>query len=516
MIGMSDRLVLGYSRVSSEEQAQHGVSIEAQRNILNGYAAMSSCEIRIYEDAGYSGKNTNRPALQQLLADCRAGSVSTVVVWKLDRLSRSLRDTLTIIEDIFQPRGITLVSVTESIDTSTPSGRMMLNLLASFAQLEREQDSDRVVMSHKHLARDCKYLGGHVPLGYRIDADKNYQLDPETAPVVRRVFDLYLSRSGYTPILDYLNSYTFPGTRKTAFKKSDLSNLLKNEIYAGTYIRRMGADPRHRITSPETIRVPGGVPAILTPDEWQRVCALREQSKKSAALYAARRIYPLSGLVHCAACGSIMHLNYGGKDRSGAVQRYYTCRASCCRPARLEDLQEAVFSVVGEMSAQGEEAIRTACFVANSYADAADDDHAHEAEAVDRQIIEINKRIARIVSFISDQGSSAPASLADDLRRLESERSDLQSRASSLRKPVSRYDAKATVAAITACRDIKKQPPDQQKTLLQAAVYKVLVSAEEYKILFNWHTDGGDEPPKPVCQSVQRRIRHSSSGGRLL
>ena len=74
-----ENIFLGYSRVSSEEQAQHGVSIEAQRNILNGYAAMSSCEIRIYEDAGYSGKNTNRPALQQLLADCRAGFVSTVV-----------------------------------------------------------------------------------------------------------------------------------------------------------------------------------------------------------------------------------------------------------------------------------------------------------------------------------------------------------------------------------------------------------------------------------------------------
>ena len=162
---MSEKLCFGYSRVSSDEQAAHGISIDAQRNILQGYAAMTAQQIRIYEDAGFSGKNMNRPALRQLLDDCRAGSVSAVVVWKLDRLSRSLRDTLSIIEDVLQPRGITLVSVTESIDTSTPSGRMMLNMLASFAQLEREQDSDRVVMAHKHLARDCKYLGGHVPLG---------------------------------------------------------------------------------------------------------------------------------------------------------------------------------------------------------------------------------------------------------------------------------------------------------------------------------------------------------------
>ena len=504
---MEKDICLGYSRVSSEEQAAHGISIDAQRGILEGYAAMTSRQIRIYEDAGYSGKNTNRPALQQLLAACRSGSVSTVVVWKLDRLSRSLRDTLTIIEDIFQPAGITLVSVTESIDTSTPSGRMMLNLLASFAQLEREQDSDRVVMAHKHLARDCKYLGGHIPLGYCIDDEKHYQLDPATAPIVRRVFEMYLSRSGYTPILEYLNSFTFSGTRKTPFGKSDLKFLLKNEIYSGTYVRRMGADPRHRITSPETIRVPGGVPALLTPDEWQRVCALRSQSERSAAIYSARNVYPLSGLVYCAACGALMPLNYGGKDRDGTVQRYYACRAKCARPARLEQLQDAVFSVVEQMALSGSDAIAAACAVENNYADAADEDRAADARSVDQQIIEVNKRISKIVSFISEHGSAAPASLADDLTRLEKERDALQSRAAALRTPASRYDAPATVAAISACAGIKKQPPKQQKDLLQAAVYKVFVSDDDYKIIFNWHTSGGDEPPHPVQQSIHRSKR---------
>lgn len=500
-----DETVLGYSRVSSEEQAAHGISISAQRGILEAYATMTSSKIRIYEDAGYSGKNTNRPALQQLLTDCRSGGVSTVVVWKLDRLSRSLRDTLTIIEDVFQPRNITLVSVTESIDTSTPSGRMMLNLLASFAQLEREQDSDRVVMAHKHLARDCKYLGGHVPLGYRIDAEKHYQLDPVTSPVVRRVFEMYLARSGYASILDYLNSFTFEGTRKTPFNKSDLNFMLKNEIYSGTYVRRLGADPRHRVTSPETIRIPGGVPAIISPEEWERVCALRDQSKTSAAIYSARKVYPLSGIVFCAGCGKLMHLNYGGKDRSGAVQRYYTCKSSCVRPARLEGLQDAVFTVVEQMAAAGTEEIRNACFVANNYADAADEDHAAEASVIDQQVIEINKRIARIVSFISDHGSDAPSSLADDLRRLEKERTDLQNKSSSLRRPVTRYDTPATAAAIMACKGIKKQPPDQQKTLIQAAVCKVLVSDDDYRIIFNWHTSGGGSSPHYVCQSITRQ-----------
>ena len=220
-------MVFGYCRVSSDEQAAHGISIDAQRDILNGYAAMSQQEIRIYEDAGFSGKSMDRPALQQLLAAIGSG-VTAVVVWKLDRLSRSLRDTLAMIEDIFAPAGVTLVSVTESIDTSTPSGRMMLNLLASFAQLEREQDSDRVVMAHKHLARDCKYLGGHIPLGYMVDENKYYQLHPQLAPVVRRVFDMYLAREGYAPMLSLLNS---PDVLPLTGKRKEFS-----PIYLSSYL----------------------------------------------------------------------------------------------------------------------------------------------------------------------------------------------------------------------------------------------------------------------------------------
>ena len=110
----------------------------------------------------------------------------------------------------------------------------------------------------------------------------------------------------------------------------------------------------------------------------------------------------------------------------------------------------------------------------------------------------------RIVAFISDQGTSAPTSLADDLRRLEKDRADLQNRSNALRRPATRYDAPATVAAIQACAGIKKQPPEQQKALLQAAVYKVNVSAEDYRVIFNWHTCGGDEPPRYVCQLVSR------------
>lgn len=503
---MTDQLVLGYSRVSSEEQAAHGISIDAQRNILEGYAAMTSLKIRIYEDAGYSGKNTNRPGLQQLLADCRSGSVSAVVVWKLDRLSRSLRDTLTIIEDVFQPRNITLVSVTESIDTSTPSGRMMLNLLASFAQLEREQDSDRVVMAHKHLARDCKYLGGHIPLGYCVDAEKNYHLDPVSSPVVRRVFEMYLARAGYTAIIDYLNSQNLNTNRKTPFKKADLNFMLKNEIYSGTYVRRLGADPRHRITAPETVRVPGGVPAIITQEEWQRVCSLRDQAKAGSSRTTQRRVYPLSGLVFCASCGSLMRVNYGGKTRSGHIERYYECKNRCCTAPRLEHIEQAVVEACRVFS-QEEEPLRQAVALVNTYSASADQDHAAEISAHRQELIRLSKRSQQIVSFIAQNGTQAPAALADELQAIDKEKGRLQAKIEALSMPVARYDADETLAALRAAGEIKNCLPEQQRELLQKAVFKVLVSQEDYQVIFLWHKCGGDEPPQYLSHIIPRAFR---------
>lgn len=487
---MTEKKVLGYCRVSSEEQAAHGISIEAQHEMLKAWSTMTQAgPIQIYSDPGFSGKNMNRPQLKQLLKECEAGCVSHVVVWKLDRLSRSLRDTLTVIEDLFLPHGITLVSVTEQIDTSTPSGRMMLNMLASFAQLEREQDSDRVVMAHKHLARDCKYLGGHIPLGYMVDDTKHYQLDPETWPTVRHAFEMYLAGEGYSAILKYMNELL--KYRNIMFTKQNLIFMLSNEIYSGVYIRRIGADPRHRVTSPETIRVPGGVPALLTPEEWTRVCQIRAKNQTVAARYNTRQIFPLTGLVYCTKCGQPMRVNYAGKDRNGTIQRYYECRSKCIRPARLEQINDAVFGVV-ESYAAIDESIRKACKIANEYASNLDIDNAKEASALEKQLIDLNIKNARIVSFISSN-DNPPASLMSELRQIESDQATLTAKINTLRHGSTKYDIEKTVQNIRACTGIKRKPPEEQRKLIQAAVYKVLVSATAYKVVFNWHTDSGDE-----------------------
>lgn len=502
-------MIYGYCRVSSDEQAAHGISIEAQRDILSGYARMSQSEIKIFEDAGFSGKNTQRPALRQLLTAVRSGGCTAVVVWKLDRLSRSLRDTLSIIEDVFAPAGVTLVSVTESIDTSTPSGRMMLNLLASFAQLEREQDSDRVVMSHKHLARDCKYLGGHIPLGYCIDSEKHFQLDPISAPAVRRVFDMYLAHAGYSSILAFLNDPDMLAAmhRSKPYTKQHINYILSNEIYSGVYTRRMGADPRHRITSPETIRIPGGVPALLSQDEWRRVCEIRSRNASSnlSASYRAKYVYPLSGLVFCSVCGKNMKINHGGKTRSGKIERYYSCPNRCVPAARLESVDAAVFKSI-EYLASDEYIISKACEIANSFSD--DDEKSQHRSSADLQdrIAEIRKQSARLIKLVKDS-DTPPASVMDELSALDREEQLLRTRLDSLLQPRPRYNPDQLADLVRAAANIKDLPPDEQKTRIQAAVARVIVSDTSYKIRYVCPTSCGDEPLHYVEHTIKRQRR---------
>lgn len=486
-------MILGYCRVSSDEQANHGISIEAQKDILSGFAAMKAEQIRIFVDAGWSGKNTDRPGLQDLLAAVRSGSAGSVVIWKLDRLSRSLRDTLSIIEDVLAPAGVTLVSVTESIDTSTPSGRMMLNLLASFAQLEREQDSDRVIMAHKHLAQDCRYLGGHVPLGYEIDQDKHYKLHPGRCNIVRHVFDMYMSRSGYSQILDYLNSdEIFPLTgRRRPFTKQDLYFMLRNEIYTGTFIRRFGHAP---------IRIPGGVPAILSRDDWNRICEIREQNASSAASYRSGRIYPLAGKVRCSVCGKPMPVRHGGKTRSGQVERYYRCSAGCVRPARVEAVENAAFTAI-QFLANDSSLVEAACSIANTFAKVPE--AGSEIAALDGRLKDIGVQASRLVRFIREH-DAAPEAVLADLSRLEDEEKKIRARLEVLRRPRALYDADKMKQLLAAAGDIKNQPPGEQKIRCQAAIHGVLVSDTTYRILFSCPSSGGDEPYHYVEHTISR------------
>lgn len=172
---------VGYIRVSTDKQAEHGVSLDAQRAKLEAYAALYDIElVAVIVDAGVSAKTLDRPGLQRALGLLRKGQAQALIVAKLDRLTRSVKDLGTLVEDYFSSDRISLLSVADSIDTRTAAGRLVLNVLGSVAQWEREAIGERTKDALRHKKAQGHKTGGDVPYGYHL-ADDDKTLVPNDA-----------------------------------------------------------------------------------------------------------------------------------------------------------------------------------------------------------------------------------------------------------------------------------------------------------------------------------------------
>ena len=184
---MSKRAV-GYIRVSTSEQAQEGLSLAAQEERIRGYCTAKGWRlIRVYRDEGASGKTLDRPGIQSLIRDLKADGVDVVVIVKLDRLTRSVRDLGRLIEDLFDGRS--LASVEESLDSSTANGRMVINLLGTVAQWEREINSERTSAVLRFKRERGEWVG-RVPYGFRIEGGRLVE-DPEAMTTIRAIKRAY-------------------------------------------------------------------------------------------------------------------------------------------------------------------------------------------------------------------------------------------------------------------------------------------------------------------------------------
>ena len=171
---------IGYIRVSTDKQAEHGVSLEAQQAKLTAYAQLYDVElVDIIVDAGVSAKTLDRPGLQRALGMLRKGQASALLVAKLDRLTRSVKDLGTLVEDYFSSDKITLLSVADNIDTRTAAGRLVLNVLGSVAQWERETIGERTAEALSHKRSKGEKLGGDVPYGYILASDEKTLVEDE-------------------------------------------------------------------------------------------------------------------------------------------------------------------------------------------------------------------------------------------------------------------------------------------------------------------------------------------------
>ena len=301
-------------------------TLHAQREACENYIKSQAgkgwvCLPEHYDDGGFSGGNVNRPALQKLRADIEAGKIDVVVVYKIDRLSRSLLDFADL-QTFFQKHNISFCSVTQEINTSTSAGRMMLNILMSFSQHEREiiaeRIKDKVVASKKR----GMWLGGYVPFGYFAENKKLYPHSQE-APIVKRIFERFVETQSPKLIALELNQEGILPRTGNLWKVPYISRIISNRIYVG------------EIFYNDEI-IPGIHKAIIDRDIWERAQEIvKSNNPYDRAGGAAELIVPLKGLLRCGHCGGAMKpvFTTRGKKR----YYYYYCdqdtkRAERCCP----------------------------------------------------------------------------------------------------------------------------------------------------------------------------------------
>ncbi len=313
-----------YTRKSTEEGLdQEFNSLEAQRESVEAYVQSQKSEgwsalPTKYDDGGFTGANTDRPAFQQLLQDVQTHRVDVVAVYKIDRLSRSLTDfTRTI--DLFEKHNVTFVSVTQQFNTTTSMGRLTLNILMSFAEFERQVNSERTRDKMAASRRKGLWTGGRVVLGYNA-IDKRLVINETEAEQVREIFRLYLKVSGLIALVEEVQKrgWRTKGFRNASgalvqgrlYDKHSLGHLLRNYIYIGKIFFKGNV-------------YNGAQPRIVEQQLWDAVQQKFEAQTHKARKERNRWFAPLKGLLACCVCSGRMTTHYTKKN--GHKSFYYMC-----------------------------------------------------------------------------------------------------------------------------------------------------------------------------------------------
>jgi site-specific DNA recombinase len=345
-----------YTRKSTEEGLDMQFSsLDAQREACEAYIASQKAEGWVlvpdrYDDGGCSGGTLERPALQRLMADIEAHQIDIVIVYKIDRLSRSLMDFAKLVE-VFDRNSVTFVSVTQAFNTTTSMGRLTLNILLSFAQFEREVIGERIRDKFAASRKKGIWMGGWAPLGYDI-RDRKLVVNATEAASVRAIFQRFVRAGSMTKLIPILAKEGVKTKSGKPIDKGYLYRLINNRVYIGEAVHKGSA-------------YPGEHEAIIDRELWDRVHAiLRESPRKRAAATRARTPALLKGIIF-GRTGAAMTPTH--TRRNGRLYRYYVSTdvlkrdaASCTlRRVPAAEIENAVIDQLRGLLRDSEIVVRT-------------------------------------------------------------------------------------------------------------------------------------------------------------
>jgi site-specific DNA recombinase len=446
-----------------------------------------------YDDGGYTGGNMERPALQRLLADIAAHKIDVLLVYKVDRFSRSLLDFGKMME-LFVAHQVSFVSITQQIDTSTSMGRLMLHVLLSFAQFERELISERTRDKMSAARRKGKWLGGKPVLGYDVDpATKKLVVNAIEAARVRTIFQLYVEHQALLPVVQELlarnlvnklwSSKKGKSSGGLPFNKTSLHYLLTNPTYIGKVVYKTEVHA-------------GEQAAIIDPATWQRVQSLlKRNGSKGGASVRNKFGAILKGLLFCKACDCAMSPSHSTKGNRR--YRYYVCCSAqktgwdTC-PSKSIPAAEIEKFVLGHVR----ELVRNPTVIAETVAQVRAqrrdqlDTLNSERRGLERDFAHWNRELHDVV-LAADGGLHATARLADlqdRIRTTERRLTDVHTEVSALDR--TDVDTETITAALTKFDPVwEALTPREQTRLVELLVSRVDYNGASGKVAITFRAD---------------------------
>ena len=324
-----ERKVAGiYIRVSTEDQVREGFSLGEQEEKLKQLCKYKDYKIyKIYKDAGISAKNmSGRPAFQQMLEDMRAGKINYIVAYKLDRVTRSVRDLEVLISEL-EEHHCYLVCDRDDVNTSTANGRFFVRMLTVLSQLEIEIVSERTKFGLTGAIKSG-HIPGTCPLGYKRNESKKMVIDETTKDVIIRIFNLYLQGKSYQTIANILNEEKVLEPKK--WDDSTIEKIINNKIYVGDYERFKRVAKEQ---GKEPVIYPNVVEPIITRAMFEDVQIQKEKNQRA---YCRDRVYIFMQKMKCPKCGKLM----SSKGTGGKKKKYMYYHCSDCKLYLREDLIE--------------------------------------------------------------------------------------------------------------------------------------------------------------------------------
>jgi site-specific DNA recombinase len=466
-----------YTRKSTEEGLnQEFNSLDAQREAGEAYIVSQKHDgwtlvPTQYSDGGYTGANIERPGVRQLLGDIEAGKIDCVVVYKVDRLSRSLIDFARMME-LFEKRGVCFVSVTQQFNTKSSLGRLTLNILLSFAQFEREIISERTRDKQVAARKRGKWTGGHILLGYDLDSRAGkLAVNAEEAERIREMFRLYLEG---TPVIEIVQRFDKRGWRNKQWTTQD------GKLYGGSPLRRCHIyELLGNVLYTGQVKVgdevfPGEHEAIIDQPTFELAqVKLKDNTWKSGNPHRIKMDVLLRGMIYCSCCGSGMYSTYSAnKERR---YRYYVCYRSqqkiegycTSRSVSAPLVEDAVVESIRRVGVHPDVLAETAVAARQRLAEI--------VTGLRGELNTTNGRVKNLKSQVARLRNPEAARLAEIREQLAAG----EARAEGLRKEIlrrekQRIDEKELRRAMDSFEEVwKTMSLEEQRTLLRQLVEKV-------------------------------------------